>query len=169
MQDSIYEKIRLPYRVATPPIGGPLATIDAKMVDVLTREQRSALMARIRGKNTQPELLVRKLAHSLGYRFRLHQRKLPGSPDIVFARLKKVILVHGCFWHRHNCGYAYVPKTRRKFWAQKFANNISRDRRDRIALRRAGWDVLVIWECQTKSSDLLRRRVSGFLQEARPE
>jgi DNA mismatch endonuclease (patch repair protein) len=139
------------------------------MVDVLTREQRSALMARIRGKNTRPELLVRKLAHSLGYRFRLHQRKLPGSPDIVFARLKKVILVHGCFWHRHNCGYAYMPKSRRKFWAQKFASNISRDRRDRIALRRAGWDVLVIWECETKSNDLLRRRVSGFLQQPRPE
>jgi DNA mismatch endonuclease, patch repair protein len=133
------------------------------MVDILTRSQRSALMSRIRGRNTRPELIVRRLAHSLGYRFRLHQRRLPGSPDIVFPRLRMVIFVHGCFWHRHGCGRAFTPKTRPKFWEQKFAANVSRDRRARIALRHQGWDVLVIWECQMISPGRLLLRLGRFL------
>lgn len=133
------------------------------MADTLTRAQRSALMSKIRGKNTQPELRVRGLAHSLGYRFRLHRRDLPGSPDIVFPGLKKAIFVHGCFWHRHGCGRAYTPKTRTEFWTRKFAANVARDTRAQVALQRAGWDVLVIWECQTSSTQRLLGRLSRFL------
>jgi DNA mismatch endonuclease (patch repair protein) len=136
----------------------------ARMTDFLTRKRRSALMSKIRGKNTRPEMVVRRLLHTLGYRFRLHQRSLPGSPDIVFARVKKVIFVNGCFWHRHNCGRAYSPKTRAGFWAQKFEMNVTRDRRDTLALRRAGWSVLVIWECQTVTPpERLARRLVRFL------
>ena len=134
------------------------------MTDFLTRTRRSALMSKIRGENTRPELVVRRLLHALGYRFRLHQHSLPGSPDIVFARVKRVIFVNGCFWHRHNCGRAYNPKTRPKFWAEKFATNVARDRRDKLALRRGGWSVLVIWECQTLTPpERLASRLVRFL------
>lgn len=133
------------------------------MVDILTPKQRSMLMSRIRGKDTQPELVVRRLAFSLGFRFRLHRRDLPGSPDLVFPRLKRAIFVHGCFWHRHGCGRAYTPKTRTEFWAQKFSANVERDRRAKLQLREAGWDVLTIWECETSSAKRVLRRLSRFL------
>ena len=133
------------------------------MVDVLTPEQRSALMSRIRGKDTKPEVVVRRLAFSLGFRFRLHRRDLPGSPDLVFPRLKKVIFVHGCFWHRHGCGRAYTPKTRTDFWTRKLSANVAHDRGVRLELRRAGWAVLAVWECQTSSDKWVLRRLSRFL------
>lgn len=133
------------------------------MADILTRQQRSALMSKIRAKDTKPEMIVRRLAHSLGYRFRLHRRDLPGSPDLIFPSRKKAIFVHGCFWHRHCCGRAYAPKTRAGFWKRKFLANVARDRWAKRALRRAGWKVLVIWECQTLSGESLLRRLARFL------
>ena len=109
-------------------------------------------MRAVRSKDTTPELAVRKLAHALGYRFRLHRRELPGSPDLVFPGRRKVVFVHGCFWHRHaGCARgASTPATRRGFWEAKFARNVARDRRDRRRLRAAGWGVMVVWECQTR-------------------
>jgi DNA mismatch endonuclease, patch repair protein len=134
------------------------------MTDRITKRQRSELMSRIRGKHTAPELVVRRLVHGLGYRYRLHVRKLPGTPDLVFASRRKVILVHGCFWHRHNCAMAATPKTRPVFWRQKFEANVLRDRRASRAISRMGWKAMVVWECQTLSTlDQLSRRIQAFL------
>jgi DNA mismatch endonuclease, patch repair protein len=134
------------------------------MTDKLTREHRSWNMSRIRSKNTAPERIVRSLLHRLGYRFRLHSRKLPGKPDIVLPKYKTVIFVHGCFWHRHNnCKYAYTPKTRKKFWKQKFEANVIRDRQANRKLRVLGWKPVVIWECRTENTDKLRKYVSKQL------
>lgn len=121
---------------------------------------RSALMARIGPKNSRPEMVVRKLAHRLGYRFRLHRRDLPGTPDIVFPVKKCVVFVHGCFWHRHNdCSRTTTPKTRAEFWAEKFSRNVERDAKNVESLKEQGWDVLIIWECDTFDPN----RVEGFL------
>lgn len=122
-------------------------------------------MARVRGKNSTPEMAVRSVAHQLGYRFRLHRRDLPGTPDLVFPGPRKAIFVHGCFWHRHpKCFRTTTPKTRAAFWAQKFADNIKRDRRVRRQLRDAGWDVLIVWECQTFDRDSLEARLVAFFE-----
>jgi DNA mismatch endonuclease (patch repair protein) len=108
-------------------------------------------MSRIRGRNTSPELKVRSLLHRLGYRFRVNRPDLPGTPDIVLPRYRTVVFVHGCFWHRHpGCRFAYTPKSRIAFWKKKFRENVSRDRRKRRALEKLGWNVLTIWECQTR-------------------
>lgn len=117
---------------------------------------RSALMGRIRGKNTMPEIVVRQAAHRLGLRFRVHRRDLPGTPDIVFPKYRLVIFVHGCFWHRHEgCRRCTTPKTRIEFWNEKFRKNVERDQRDTEALLNLGWNVLTIWECQTKNPEAL--------------
>jgi len=119
-------------------------------MDRLSAERRSTNMARIKGKNTEPERIVRSVLHRMGYRFRLHDRTLPGTPDIVLRSRKTVVLVHGCFWHRHpRCRFAYTPKSRQQFWLTKFAANVARDRRQRRALRLSGWNVITVWECQT--------------------
>lgn len=121
------------------------------MVDRLSKERRSWNMSRIGGRDTKPELIVRSLLHRMGYRFRLHRRDLPGSPDIVLPRHRALILVHGCFWHRHpGCRYACMPRTRTEFWKAKFATNVDRDRRQIQQLEILGWRVLVVWECQTR-------------------
>jgi DNA mismatch endonuclease (patch repair protein) len=126
--------------------------------------ERSALMARVRDKNSKPELAVRRLVHRLGYRFRLHNRKLPGTPDLVFPRLRKAIFVHGCFWHRHRgCARTTTPKTRAVYWAQKFDCNIRRDRTKKRQLKALGWDILVVWECETFDPPRLSRRLKAFL------
>ena len=118
-------------------------------------EQRSRNMSAIKSKNTKPEIKVRKVLHSMGYRFRLHSKDLPGSPDIVLPKYKTVIFVHGCFWHRHeNCKYATTPKTRSAFWESKFNENIKRDRTNQNNLIKLGWKVLVIWECDLKSTNI---------------
>jgi DNA mismatch endonuclease (patch repair protein) len=111
------------------------------------------------------ENIVRRLAHALGYRFRLHVRSLPGAPDLVFPRLRKVIFVHGCFWHRHTCGRCRIPATRRRYWLAKIDRNAARDRRVQRALRQLGWGVMVVWECQTKAANRarLRSRLQSFL------
>jgi len=114
-------------------------------------EQRSRNMSAIKSKNTKPEIAVRKLLHSMGYRFRLHRKDLPGSPDIVLPKYKTVIFVHGCFWHRHeNCKYASTPKTRKEFWEKKFRENINRDNLNQANLSLKGWKIIIIWECQLK-------------------
>ena len=114
-------------------------------------EQRSRNMSAIKSKNTKPEIKVRKVLHSMGYRFRLHRKDLPGSPDIVLPKYKTVIFVHGCFWHRHeNCKYATTPKTRKEFWEKKFRENINRDNLNQANLSLKGWKIIIIWECQLK-------------------
>jgi len=114
-------------------------------------EKRSRNMSAIRSKNTKPEIAVRKLLHSLGYRFRLHKKNLPGSPDIVLPKYKTVIFVHGCFWHRHeNCKYATTPKTRKEFWENKFSANKKRDQKILKEIKNLGWKSIIIWECQLK-------------------
>jgi DNA mismatch endonuclease (patch repair protein) len=122
-------------------------------------------MAAVRSVHTKPELLVRRLIHSLGYRFRLHSANLPGKPDLVFPSRRKVVFVHGCFWHRHvRCRYATLPKTRTEFWEKKFAANVVRDRRVRRDLKAAGWDTLTIWQCELKNLNKLAKRIDEFLK-----
>ena len=133
------------------------------MNDNLTPEKRSTLMGRIRGTNTKPEMFVRRALHSAGYRFRTHVVDLPGRPDIVFSRRRAVIFVHGCFWHRHGCSRTYVPKTNEIFWQTKFATNVRRDRKNEETLVRAGWRVLVVWECDVTLDRLLLCRLAEFL------
>jgi DNA mismatch endonuclease Vsr len=124
---------------------------------------QSRRMAAIRGKNTGPELTVRQIAHRLGYRFRLHRRDLPGCPDIVFPRLKKIIDVRGCFWHAHRCQRGTRRKVRRNYWEAKLARNAERDRRNLRQLRSLGWKVLVVWECEMADLHRLSARFVRFL------
>ena len=140
------------------------------MADIFEREKRSEIMSRIRGRDTKPELVVRRIAHGLGFRYRLHRKDLPGCPDLVFPRYRAVIMVHGCFWHRHpDCKYAYSPKTRVQFWENKFKGNVVRDRRNELALSDRGWRTMVIWECETKDHESVAARVTSFLGEADPD
>lgn len=121
-------------------------------------------MARIKSRGTRPELTVRRLAHALGYRFRLHRRDLPGSPDLVFPSKRKVVFVHGCFWHRHSCKTARaVPKTRQEYWAPKLQRNVERDRIATAALAELGWGTLTIWECETGDALGMAERLKRFL------
>ena len=123
-------------------------------------EQRSRNMSAIKSKNTKPEIKVRKVLHSMGYRFRLHSKDLPGSPDIVLPKYKTVIFVHGCFWHRHeNCKYASAPKTRQEFWNKKFKENIKRDSEIQDKIKNLNWRSVVIWECETKNIENLRDKI----------
>ncbi len=140
-------------------------TMDRKILDGAPVDPtRSALMARVKAKDSKPEMAVRRCTHALGYRYSLHRRNLPGTPDLVLPRLRKAIFVHGCFWHRHHgCSRATSPKTRATFWAAKFVDNVSRDARAQEALRAVGWDVLVIWECETFNEQMLRARLKRFL------
>ena len=128
-------------------------------MDIVSPEVRSWMMANIRGVNTLPERAVRSLVHSLGLRFRLHGRRLPGRPDLVLRKHRAVIFVHGCFWHRHGCGLAAMPKTRPEFWAAKFDANVSRDARNRIDLQVLGWRVIEVWECEVRDLAALRDRL----------
>ena len=121
-------------------------------MDTLAPKERSERMSRVRGKDTKPELIVRRLLHGLGYRYRLHARDLPGKPDIVFRSRRKAIYVHGCFWHRHEgCSLASRPKTRQEFWEAKFQSNVARDRRVAKQLELNEWKVVVIWECEVRN------------------
>lgn len=134
-------------------------------MDTLNPNERSERMALIRNKDTKPELLVRRLVHGMGYRYRLHGRALPGHPDLVFGKRRKVIFVHGCFWHRHRrCRLARLPKSRLGFWKPKLEANRRRDVRNQNALRRMEWDVLVIWECELADLQEVARRVEEFLE-----
>ena len=134
------------------------------MADVHTTEQRSYNMSRIRGVHTAPELRVRKLLHSLGLRYRLHGKGLPGKPDLVFAGPRAVLFVHGCFWHMHRCKYGKpAPATNKTFWANKRRSNAERDKRNRRALRKDGWRVFEIWECHTRDDDKLRAKLDPLI------
>ncbi len=132
--------------------------------DLLSPEARSAHMRRIRKHDTKPELVVRRLAHALGLRFRLHRRDLPGTPDIVFPRHRKVVQVHGCFWHQHEeCRLARQPKSRLDYWLPKLERNVIRDRAAAEKLAELGWEALTIWECETRDADAVQRRLAAFL------
>ena len=126
-------------------------------------EVRSRNMSAIKSKNTKPEIIVRKLLHSMGYRFRLHKKDLPGSPDIVLPKYKTVIFVHGCFWHRHNnCKFATTPKTRTEFWENKFKENIERDIKNQNKLKNLGWKSRIIWECEIKDKDAINQKLKDI-------
>jgi DNA mismatch endonuclease (patch repair protein) len=136
------------------------------MADTLTQTQRSERMSLVKGKDTKPERIVRQLAHSLGFRFRLHRRDLPGRPDLAFPKYKAAIFVHGCFWHRHpdkDCKLARMPKSRLDFWTNKLEGNRARDLRKQEELANQGWRVLVIWECELKDDEGLARKLRSFL------
>lgn len=136
------------------------------MPDTLTPEQRHRCMAAVKGTNTKPELIVRSLAHRLGYRFRLHRRDLPGCPDLVFPGRGKIVFVHGCFWHQHTrCRRAVRPATHADFWNTKLQGNRDRDRRVRRALQRMGWEILIVWECETHQPDTLGPKLARFLDD----
>jgi DNA mismatch endonuclease (patch repair protein) len=135
------------------------------VTDVLTPQQRSYNMSRIRSRDTKPEKIVRSILHRLGYRYRLHKPDLPGKPDIVLVRHRKIIDIHGCFFHMHNCKYGKVsPATNADFWKAKRLSNVKRDRRNLLALKRDGWRVMVVWECETKKADRLQNKLVTFLQ-----
>lgn len=137
------------------------------MADTVSKSERSCIMAAIKSKDTTPELQVRKLVHSLGYRYRLHVRSLPGTPDLVFPRLRKIINVNGCFWHMHGCPRCRVPSTRRDYWTAKMQRNAARDKRTQRQLRQSGWRVMVIWECQIGPSreNRLPAKIVAFLDK----
>jgi DNA mismatch endonuclease (patch repair protein) len=135
-------------------------------MDSLTPERRSANMRAIRSKGMKPELLVRRIAHRLGYRFRLHRNDLPGKPDLAFIGRKKAIFVHGCFWHQHpdpHCSDARVPKSNLSYWIPKLERNVARDTIQRRALEEGGWKVLTVWDCETKDVVKLQQRIRTFL------
>ena len=136
------------------------------LVDTLSKEARSERMSRVRGKDTKPEMKLRRLVHGMGFRYRLHDTHLPGSPDMVFSSRRAGIFMHGCFWHRHEgCALARVPKSRVTFWREKLEANRIRDRRNQLKLNEMGWRVLVVWECQLAHADRTARHVRDFLND----
>jgi DNA mismatch endonuclease (patch repair protein) len=132
-------------------------------LDTLSPKERSKRMSLVRSKNTKPELMVRRLVHGLGFRFRIHDPKMPGSPDIVFRSRKKVIFIHGCFWHGHACHLGRMPKSRVGFWSTKIAGNRKRDGKVSRAIRAMGWRKLVLWECRLKDQKKLEKIIKEFM------
>jgi len=125
-------------------------------------------MRSVRSEDTQPELFIRRILYRLGYRYRLHDRSLPGKPDIVFSGRRKIVFVHGCFWHGHDCPRgSRVPKANREYWVQKVARNKTRDKQQSVELKRQGWQTLIVWECETAKSEDLVSRLTGFLDQPR--
>lgn len=135
------------------------------MADPLTEEERSWVMSQVKNKDTKPEVRVRSMLHRMGYRFRLHRRGLPGAPDIVLPRHEKIIFVHGCFWHSHNCPRGKRPSTRTKFWNAKLDANVERDRENQEALEEQGWKILVVWGCELKYPDAVREKLRSFMED----
>jgi DNA mismatch endonuclease, patch repair protein len=133
-------------------------------LDRVTPEVRSKIMSCVGSKNTCAEIGVRRLVHAMGYRYVLHRSDLSGRPDLVFPSRGKVIFVHGCFWHGHHCKYGRLPKSRQDYWKSKIDSNKSRDRKQRQELKRQGWRVMVVWQCQLKKQDWLRQRINNFLR-----
>ena len=133
------------------------------MTDIVDSQRRSELMAGIRRHDTAPELAVRRIAHRMGLRFRLHRKGLPGRPDLVFPKHRLAVFVHGCFWHHHNgCPFAHIPKSRTTYWREKFDANAARDKRNEDDLSVLGWRVLVIWECEVKDEEFVRARLEAY-------
>jgi DNA mismatch endonuclease, patch repair protein len=136
------------------------------VADIVDRARRSEMMARIGPRNTAPEMVVRRIAHRLGYRFRLHRKDLPGRPDLVLPRHRLAVFVHGCFWHRHEaCANCSMPKTRPAFWCAKFAATVARDRRHIEALHALGWRTLIVWECETEMQGLVEKILRRVLAD----
>lgn len=133
------------------------------MIDRVSKEIRSRIMTRVKSKNTGPEMRVRKLLHGLGYRYRIHGKDLPGSPDIVFPGKKKMIFVHGCFWHGHDCRWGKLPKSNIEYWMSKIRDNRCRDSKNEDALRLLGWKCLVVWQCELKTPEELKIKLVRFL------
>ena len=134
-------------------------------MDVFDSDKRSEIMSRVKGKNTAPEMRVRTILHALGFRYRLHNKLLPGNPDIVLKKHEAVIFVHGCFWHGHiGCSRSRRPQTRRKFWNRKLDETILRDKRNITTLRSLGWSVHLIWECETKNRKSLKEKLDVILR-----
>ncbi len=129
-----------------------------------TTPERSALMRAVRRRDTAPELFLRRMLHARGWRYRLHRKDLPGSPDIVFPSRRKVIFVHGCFWHAHDCRLGRAPKSRKEFWSAKRQNNQARDKRAEAALRKLGWGSLVVWQCELKDAEAALLKTEKFLR-----
>ena len=138
------------------------------VADKITPARRSENMRRIKSKGMKPEMVVRRLVHGLGYRYRLHRKDLLGKPDLVFGPRRAVVFVHGCFWHRHDCRDGRVPSSNREYWEPKLARNVERDRKTRHELEAAGWRVLVVWECEIKDEATLADRLVAFLGERPP-
>lgn len=140
------------------------------MIDTVSKERRSEIMSRIRSSGMKPEMIVRRMTHAMGYRYRLHYKKLPGTPDLVFPSRHKAIFVHGCFWHRHSdpsCKKARMPKSNRDYWVSKFERNVVRDAESLSCLVEMGWSVLVIWECEIEAEgEALAERIAAFLSES---
>lgn len=132
--------------------------------DPLSKDARSERMSRVRSRDTKPEMIVRRLVYNIGYRYRLHDKALPGNPDLAFKARRKVIFVHGCFWHQHGCRHYRMPRTRRDFWEPKLERNKARDVQVRGEIRALGWQSMVIWECQTKNQTRLQDRITAFLE-----
>jgi DNA mismatch endonuclease (patch repair protein) len=133
------------------------------VVDHVSKEKRSEIMRSVRAKDTRPELFVRRLIFSLGYRYRLHCKDLPGKPDLVFSRPKKAIFIHGCFWHYHGCKKGNPPRSRKEFWLPKLENNRMRDQKVQHEMTELGWKVLVIWQCEIRDTQELKKRLIQFL------
>jgi DNA mismatch endonuclease, patch repair protein len=134
------------------------------VTDIMSPGQRSRHMALIKGKDTKPEMQLRRHLHRLGYRYRLHRRELPGKPDIVFPTRRRLIYVHGCFWHQHrNCKVAHLPKSRSDYWAEKFRRNTERDAQNLAAAHALGWETMVVWECELRNTSTLEEAVVRFL------
>ena len=135
------------------------------MVDTVTPQVRSRIMARIKSKNTEPELAVRRLLHGLGYRYRLHRKDLPGRPDLVFPSRRKVVFVNGCFWHGHEkCSRAHLPASNKNYWTAKLKRNKERDERNLALLNEGGWMVMVIWECELSNLNAVAQKLIAFLK-----
>jgi DNA mismatch endonuclease (patch repair protein) len=132
-------------------------------MDIITAEKRSVLMSKIRSKDTKPEVKVRSILHRLGYRFRIHRADLPGKPDIILPKYKAAILVHGCFWHGHECKIASKPKSNQSYWHPKIEVNRARDERNAYALTGQGWKVLTLWECEIRKGEGLEEKIENFL------
>lgn len=138
------------------------------MTDIVDRQRRSEMMAGIRGRDTAPEMAVRRVAHRMGLRFRLQRKDLPGRPDLMLPKHRLAVFVHGCFWHRHEgCRYASTPKSRVAFWTEKFESNVARDARQEAALRALGWRVLIIWQCETRDEAAVERRLAASIDWGR--
>ena len=142
---------------------GHLEKMVRRIMDTVSSSIRSQIMRRVRSVDTKPEMTVRRLVHSMGFRYRLHREDLPGKPDLVFVSRRKVIFVHGCFWHGHSCEAARLPASNVGYWSSKRNRNVARDRRNLRRINKAGWRALVIWECELHNSERTRRRIQAFL------
>ena len=139
------------------------------MADIFDKKKRSQIMSRISGKNTKPELIIRKALFAKGYRYRLHRKDLPGNPDIVLQKYKTVIFIHGCFWHGHTCKAGKLPETNKKFWKDKIGSNIVRDKRNKTKLKKLKWKVIIVWQCQLKNNSLTKKSLRKLEKKIRNE